>query len=80
MRCSLRWLLFDLHGSTALDRYLRAQLGTTTKPDVAQLFPSPGLKATLSPSDGERDGVRGLPDLTRYGGSAKLRLVSPFGH
>ncbi len=27
---------------------------------LRMIFPSPGLAATLSPSDGERDGVRGL--------------------
>ena len=26
-------------------------------------IPSPGLKATLSPADGERDGVRGVPEI-----------------
>ena len=30
--------------------------------ELFTLFPSPGLAATLSPSDGERDGVRGAPD------------------
>ena len=28
-----------------------------------EIFPSPGLAATLSPSDGERDGVRGLGEM-----------------
>jgi len=31
---------------------------------VTHVFPSPGLKATLSPSEGERDRVRGLSSLT----------------
>jgi len=30
--------------------------------ELIRLFPSPGLKATLSPSDGERAGVRGASD------------------
>src|SRR5438105_4815374 len=38
------------------------RLGIETLPpsDVTHVFPSPGLTATLSPSDGERDRVRGL--------------------
>src|SRR2546430_5092644 len=33
--------------------------------DATHLFPSPGLEATLSPSDGERDRVRGLQKSCR---------------
>ncbi len=33
----------------------------TAKAQATSAIPSPGLKATLSPSDGERDGVRGFP-------------------
>ena len=31
--------------------------------ECARVFPSPGLPATLSPSDGERDGVRGTAEV-----------------
>ena len=34
-------------------------IGTTLKMFIRIEFPPPGLTATLSPSDGERDGVRG---------------------
>ena len=33
---------------------------TVLKKKVGNEIPSPGLAATLSPSDGERDGVRGV--------------------
>jgi exopolyphosphatase/pppGpp-phosphohydrolase len=44
------------------------------KPDGAADDPSPALKGTLSPSDGERDGVRGLATvhLARSGGAVQL--------
>ena len=38
--------------------------------------PSPGLSATLSPSDGERDGVRGKPRLLRtHTSSVQIRVM-----
>jgi dihydrofolate reductase len=49
-----------------LSRSAFSRPGVRTMRDVSELLawvenPSPGLAATLSPSDGERDGVRGAP-------------------
>jgi hypothetical protein len=52
-------------------------------PSEAINLPSPALKGTLSPSDGERDGVRGFTSIpwstpTQACGSGVLRLMSRF--
>ncbi len=41
-----------------------------------EIFPSPGLAATLSPSDGERDGVRGGFELCVDGRAIQQALVN----
>jgi hydrogenase maturation protein HypF len=39
----------------------RRELSFTRREGLSQAIPSPGQSATFSPSDGERDGVRGTP-------------------
>ncbi|TAL02505.1 MAG: dephospho-CoA kinase [Verrucomicrobia bacterium] len=43
--------------------------------NVANNFPSPGLSATLSPSDGERDGVRGFPPFKVFATLSEVRTM-----
>ncbi len=46
-------------------RLVRESVGASSHvnvPAMASDYPSPGLTATLSPSEGERDGVRGVPE------------------
>ena len=72
---------FFLHGIEV--QRARAQLATTTtKLTEHTLMPLTRRDATLSPSDGERDGVRGFREFrkhTLFGGSVRLRpVVAPL--
>jgi 23S rRNA pseudouridine2457 synthase len=44
---------------------------------AVNLIPSPGLKATLSPSDGERDWVRGVPRIPPRNPPIRFRKSVP---
>ncbi len=48
----------------------------TSEQSVPREFPSPGLTATLSPSEGERDGVRGRVELNLDGRAIQQALVN----
>ena len=51
-----------------------ADEATPPPSDITHAFPSPGLKATLSPSDGERDRERGLAEILQSGLDRLLRV------